>query len=389
MDAQLETKLINCLSALESGESLEQILSRYPEDAAHLRVLLEIAASLPLVRLEASPVAQVASRRAFLAEAQMIRDTSERRPFTLFPVRLAAVLASLVLVFVFVGSVVAASAAALPGDRLYEVKRGVEEIRLNLASAAQKEQLAKQFEQERRDEIVALLGIDREAEVGFSGPIESIQPGAWRVAAVDIGVSADTRVAGLPLIGRNAYIVGRTSHGRVLAVSIVIEPSRTPPVTPTSSPAPTAIATSTKAPTATSRPTLTPTPVPTDTSIPTETPMPTDTPSARPRPTAEPRPAAAPTSAPSLTDTPTPGEDNQNGGDGQNGDDHGGDGGSNDGGDHGGDGGSNDGGGDSGGDHGGDGGSNDSGGDSGGDHSGSGKDGGGGDSGDHSGSSDH
>ena len=69
MEAELEIKLIDCLSALERGEALEQVLSRYPDDAARLRPMLQVAAALPASRIEPSQAARLASREAFLARA--------------------------------------------------------------------------------------------------------------------------------------------------------------------------------------------------------------------------------------------------------------------------------------------------------------------------------
>ena len=350
MDAQFESRLIECLSALESGESLEHILSRYPEDAAQLRSLLEVVASLPLVRLEPSPVAKAASRRAFLARAQTLRATSERQRFQLFPARLAAVLAALVLAFIFVGGVVAASAAALPGDQLYGVKRGVEDVRLQFAAESEKEALAKQFEQERRDEVGALLKAGRETTVMFSGLIEAIQPEEWQVGGLRVRVDSSTLVEGAPMVGLRAGVSGTTDGRQVLAVSISIEPGGMPAITPTATHTPTPTPAPTSTQTATPRPTLAPTLPPTNTPEPTTPPPPT------PRPTVERQPTIVPTVAPAPTDLPTPPgngkddgtNDNQNGnddhgGDNQNGnDDHSG---------HGGDSGESGGGEDSGGDH--------------------------------------
>jgi hypothetical protein len=335
MDAQLEAKLIECLSAFESGEALEHILSRYPEDAAQLRSLLEIAAALPLVRIEPSSAAQAASRRAFLVQAQTLRAASEPRRFQLFPARLAAVLAALVLAFIFVGGVVAASAAALPGDRLYEVKRGVEDVRLQFAPASEKEALAKQLEQERRDEIGALLKAGRQASVAFSGPIGAIQLEEWQVAGLRVHIGSNTLVEGVPMVGLRARVTGTTGDGQVLAMSISIEPGGVPAITPTATHAPTYTPAPTNTRTATPRPTLAPTFTPT--LPPTSTPEPTISPPT-PRPTVERQPTPVPTAAPAPTDLPIPpgngsddhGGDNQNGNDGTNdnqndNDDHGGD----------------------------------------------------------------
>jgi hypothetical protein len=364
MDVQFEATLIECLSAFESGESLERILSRYPEDSLGLRPLLEIAASLPSLRIEPSRTAQATSRRVFLVQAQALPATPERR-FQLLPIRLSAILAALLLVFVCVGSVVAASSAALPGDRLYDTKRRVETMRLWLAPVAEKDALAEQFKQERRNEVSGLLKTRREADVTFYGSIESIGPNLWQVAGLAVHVDAKTRIIGVPLIGGNAQISGWTADGRVLAASIWVDPGGAPKVIPAFTPTPVPTDSPTTRPNPTVTRTFTPMPVPTD------APAPTNIPPAKPRTTVELRPTPIATAIPAPTNTPVPpGNDNDivdENGDPTSTDDHGGDPNGTD--DHGGDPTSTD-------DHGGDpngtdgsGSHNDRGGDGGGDHS--------------------
>jgi hypothetical protein len=282
MDVALEIKLIECLSALEDGEPLERILARYPDEAAQLRPMLETAAALPRLRLEPSAEARSSSRKAFLAQAVALRRARQPEPIRFFTRPLAA-FASLALALVLVGGgVVAASGSALPGDPLYGVKRLVENARLSLASgAASRDTLASQFEQERVQEVNALLDAGREAEVAFSGVIESIQPEAWVVAGVPVGIGVDTRIDGDPRVGRSAQVRGRTADGLLRATSIttgrdeVEQPEITP--TPSSTPRSTPEPDDTLTPTPTATPTLQATPSRTPTRSPTRTPTPTAT----------------------------------------------------------------------------------------------------------------
>jgi len=80
--------------------------------------------------------------------------------------RLAQALASLLVVAAIflssAGVVTAAAADALPGDRLYAVKRGWEQVRLALTPDTEAElQLLASFRDERIGEIEALAGADR------------------------------------------------------------------------------------------------------------------------------------------------------------------------------------------------------------------------------------
>jgi len=275
MDAALETKLIECLSALEAGESIERILSRYPVEAVRLRPLLETAAALPTLRMEPSQEAKSASRKAFLAQAAALHESAKPRRVGMFS-RPLMTFASLALALVVVaGGAVAASASALPGDPLYSVKRAVESTRLSLASdATGRGALAAQFEQERIREISALLDAGREAEVEFAGVIQSIQSDVWLVAGLVVHVNDSTRVDGRPQIGLRAQVVGRTLDGMLIAMTIIVEPSdeAEPSPAPQLEPTPTSTPTPQVAPssTPTSRPTPTPTSTPTRAPAPLE-----------------------------------------------------------------------------------------------------------------------
>jgi uncharacterized membrane protein YgcG len=383
MDEQFEVKLIECLDALASGMPLDRILSHYPEDEVLLRPLLETAATLPALRIEPSRTAEAASRRKFLSQAHALSEASPRRAWRL-PPRLVASLAALALVVILFGRVVTTSAAALPGDTLYPVKRTVEEVRLVLAP--DKADLAKQFEQERRDEVAALLSAGRAAEIAFSGPIDSVQTDRWVIHRLTVGIDRRTQVSGVPSIGRYAHVQGWTADGSLVATSIVVDSDGAPAAPFTATPEPTQ-----------PRPSATPTRTPQPTIAPhAPSPEPRIVPSATPRliPTRKPAPTSAP--GPAAPPTPTRADDNgddhggQDGGENQNGDDNG------DSGDHGSgdqDGNTNDGGGDHGDggnqDNGSDGNHNDDGGDGGNVQDGSGDNQNDGGSGDDSGSGDN
>lgn len=290
MDAQLEVKLIECLDALAQGESSEQILARYPQDAAQLRPLLQIAAGLPALRMEPSEAVKMRSRQKFIAQADMLRRTPKRKSMGFFP-RFATgfVAAGLVAIVLSTGAV-AASGSALPGDPLYSVKRTVENVRLSTAgSPVMRDELQREFEQRRRDEANELLDAGREGEVEFTGPIESIQPNAWIVGGLVVEVDTNTSIVGTPQINRVAEVKGVTGPGGMRASSITIESAgesdKTPPAEGTSTP---------EARESTETPQPSSTPATTD--APTRTPAPaaSSTPTATPRPTARPRPSATP-----------------------------------------------------------------------------------------------
>ena len=279
MDAQLEIKLIECLSLLDDGEPLDRILARYPSDAASLRPLLETATALATMRAEPAETARIASRRAFLAQAHQLRENSSRWRFWR-PQRLAIAVLSLALVFASVSGTVAASATALPDEPLYSVKRTVEDARLLLSSGAERAELTTNFEQRRREEITVLLASQRAAAIEFEGPIQALKPDSWIIDGLTVQIDRATSITGTPFVGWRAQVQGRTAGGQLFATSIDVEPGSGPLPTPTASPTPSP--SSTPKPSPTPRATLPPADTPIPAAAPTETP--------RPRPTEPPAP---------------------------------------------------------------------------------------------------
>ncbi len=294
MDAQLERKLIECLTLIDEGEPIERILARFPEDAARLRPMLETVGLLQRLPAEPDPGAQRASRRAFLNQAADLREQQARRP-RWFPSRMVASLAAVLVVLFLAGGVAAASQRALPGSPLYSVKRAVETAGLLLAPQNDKAALAASYDQRRRDEVQALLSSGRAAEVRFTGTIESLTPGQWLVSGLPVGINTATSITGTPVAGARAEVQGTTSGGQVVATFITIEGS--------SVPAPTATPVATSMPSAVATPTP-PAAIATPTALPA-----TATPSAEPSEQASTRAPLLPSNTPivpTATSVPLP-----------------------------------------------------------------------------------
>jgi len=285
MDAQLEVELIECLDALAQGQSIEQILVRFPQDAAQLRPLLQTAVGLPALRMEPSEAVKMRARQNFLAQAAALRRPAPRKSWFVLPRFATGFVAAGLVAAVLSTSAVAASGSALPGDPLYGIKRTVENVQLSTSgSPVVRDQLQHEFEQRRRDEANKLLDAGRAIEVEFTGPIESIQPKAWVVGGLAIEVNANTSIAGTPQINRLAGIKGVTGPSGLRATSITIasagETDNTPEAEGAATPEPEV---GTETPEPTSTPTITVAPT-----RPVETPRPP----AQPEPTAIPQPTA-------------------------------------------------------------------------------------------------
>lgn len=317
-----ETLLQESLDLLEQGESIEQILARYPQFAADLRPFLETAVQLATLVPQPSLAAKRQSQKAFLAHAESLK-VSPVRPSPWYRLRqILLPIASLAVVLILFGmTAVSVSGSAIPGDALYPIKRLVENVRLNQANDPETAvTVAEQLRQERIREVQDLLRAGRVAEATFQGEVEAIQPGAWLVATIPVTLDENTQIEGEPQLGELAEVNGRTEDGIFTATSIkMLTGSAT---TPEASPTPDPSAQPTVEPT--SEPTAALTTTPTATPTKTATIAPSPTPQATKSPTLV--PTATPTASPTATPVPTQPPSNNNGDDGDNNNDNGDDG---------------------------------------------------------------
>ncbi len=283
--------LAECLDLLQQGLSVEQILSRFPEDSEALRPFLETAVRLS--RLAHAPTL-AATRRSRDTVLQEVDALGESRglgaPLWLWLRQaLAPAVAFAVLLLLFAVALPQISASALPGDSLYAGKRLVERAQLVLASGPQQRAtLLTRFNEERIREVEALLDSGRQAEVQFEGQIAEVETGYWTVAGIRVNLSRETTVEGAPWPGARARVHGRTQDGRLLARRLVVfgDPPPQPEPTLTATPSPTATPTgaASPSPTPTATATVTPTPAETLEPLPSLTPAPPVSTSAPPAP---------------------------------------------------------------------------------------------------------
>lgn len=301
MNKELEQSLIECLDALERGESPGSILGRYPQQAEELRPFLEVAARLDTLQLQPSLEAKARSQRAFLAEADRLRQQKPRPVWPRWALRTAA---SLLLLLLVSAALLPLSAGAMPGSPLYGLKRATEAIRLTTTSDVERRMALNELAKEtRREEVAWLLANGRSANnLSFEGRINSFSETAWEVGGIPIQLDEQTLVEGQPAVERLAVVAGRTRQGVFLATAITIAEGTPPIIEPT----PTAV---------TPSPTTTLSPSPTASATPTATPSPTETPPATPTPTetipASPTPAPTETAV-APTQPPVNGNDNSN-----------------------------------------------------------------------------
>jgi hypothetical protein len=226
-DERFEAILIECLEALQTGTTLEQILARYPADAAQLEPALRVAANLStLGGVDPSPAVQSRARIAFLAKASAMRPASPptaRVGWLLRP--LVAFVTVVVLLAIVGGGVLGTSASSLPGDPLYSVKRSLESFELSLArDPVRRANLEESYAQRRVQEAKAVQSSKRAATVQFSALIQAMEGNVWTVGGLAVQVRPGTSVQGVPAVGEFVEVVGRVQpDGQMVADRIEVE----------------------------------------------------------------------------------------------------------------------------------------------------------------------
>jgi hypothetical protein len=169
--------LDKCLDLIQSeGTTLSDCLQAYPEHRERLEPLLttailfrsELAPSGPTEAYSSTTKIRLLNQvNARQRKLRQVQTKHQRRLPKL--TRPAYVLISVALLIVFLLSgigVVRASAEALPGDALYGLKRGVEEIQLILSRTIPGDvELLTQFSDERIEEIEELISSERSSDM--------------------------------------------------------------------------------------------------------------------------------------------------------------------------------------------------------------------------------
>ena len=370
MSKEFNEALQSGLDLIRSGgETIDSIVSRYPEFAEELRAQLEVAVWLSSSRavLDPSPEFVVSSKRRLISKIKQEQQATaapltwgERLQefFTIQKLAPVGFVLALMLGLVVSGTVVSASQKSIPGDNLYSIKRTLEQIALATSIEEQNDaELQIQFVENRLSEVQSLIIAGRYEEVADTledteeqvyDTLEKIEVVSEqnRFLARDLAVQLDELLATqrtiLEALTQNSPFHLSFQIARVVVVSeivkltaeefsIFVPPTSTPPPTrvptrvptrtprPTPTPAPTQVPIQ-PSPTPTTKPTKEPveptnTPVPTNTptSVPTNTPtsVPTSTPTSVPTntptqvPTNTPMPTPTPTSVPTNTPPPT------------------------------------------------------------------------------------
>jgi len=166
---QFNDILNECLDRLLKGESVEQCLAVYPEQADALRPLLQVAAvTKSAAGIQPRPEFKARARYRFRAALQEMAEKKSRPFFQWLPQWATAVTVFLVLLLAG-GSTMVAAQDSMPDEPLYPVKLASEQVRLALTfSDVAKAELYATLADKRVAEIV------RMADKGESAQVERV-----------------------------------------------------------------------------------------------------------------------------------------------------------------------------------------------------------------------
>ncbi len=220
------------LKALEDGADLDAVLTRYPDLADELRPMLEAAIAAKDLAIAGPSVETMRRGRAKLLQRAgemrtlKIRVPRQGRAIPGFQ-RLSLAL-TIAAIFLLSGTgLVRASSTSLPGESLYPVKRGWEDVRLLFAfDATRREFMQSEYENERLEEVGELLTEGRHASIQIIGVFTNVN-GVSYISGIPVVILNSTQ---LPMEGLQngaaVILTGRTNaQGFVEADSVQVLPS--------------------------------------------------------------------------------------------------------------------------------------------------------------------
>ena len=227
-----------CLREMEEGGNMETALKRFPEYAEELRPILEtsvkareMAVPEPAPSVVRRSRARVLQRAAELREARVAPHSNSRRGISLVQ-RLALSFALVAVFLMSGGGLLSASASALPGEQLYTVKRGWENVRLFFIFDTEARALLEhEFENERLHEANELILEGRHEVIQFAGVFMQVNGLAY-VSGLPVTLPATFP---FPANGDAVVVSGRTnSLGFVEVINLEFLPAGS--VVPTGKP---------------------------------------------------------------------------------------------------------------------------------------------------------
>jgi len=157
-DREFDNILNECLERLlVKDETIEQCLASHPELADTLKPLLQTAAAAKkATNIEPRPEFRARARYQFRSALQEVASR-ESRPVFSWRFRWATAVATVLILLLANGGMVAAAMGSMPDEPLYPVKLAVEQLQLNLTtSPLDKAKLYAELSDRRVTEIIHL-----------------------------------------------------------------------------------------------------------------------------------------------------------------------------------------------------------------------------------------
>ncbi|MCB9437644.1 MAG: hypothetical protein H6673_11765 [Anaerolineales bacterium] len=232
--ANLTEILNDCIDRLAAGQSVQECLDAYPEQAPDLHPMLETGLLARRVNYAPAEVGEAHYR----VRTRVLQAAATKQKIRVLPLRGWATMAASLLIIFFAAYVLVGFSAesSLPGESLYGVKRFNEAIRLQLSG--HDPALEQQFAQRRVDEVQQLLEGGQSADVSFKGTVEAMSSTAWQVASLTVMVTDTTQQDADIQVGDSIKVEGQTTDQHQLVASRItlIEkdtPDQAPPISPT------------------------------------------------------------------------------------------------------------------------------------------------------------
>ena len=196
MAGRFDDILSDCTERLLQGESVEQCLARYPEQAAELEPLLRVAAAASRTSSAVEPRPEFKARVRHEVQSQLRSEgrkpEAKRTPALHWMPRWAMAAVTLVFVVLLAGTTtVAASTDTVPGDTLYSVKTTSERVQLKMTfSKAAKAKLQAKLAKRRVWETARLAEKGHLAQASalatkFESHLTKIEQLATQIEAAD------------------------------------------------------------------------------------------------------------------------------------------------------------------------------------------------------------
>jgi hypothetical protein len=240
MTDSFESILDECVSALQAGVPIDDILAEAPDYADELRPLLYAAAVLAnpnprlapeqtksalrreymkqVTELAAIPAPSLGEKKRAILSIIRRRLTRTAVLNDLVTITLTVVL-TLLMVFLLLNYL---AVNTLPGDLLYGVKRVSENVQLTLAfDEMYQVKLSEEFNQRRLQEIEQLIRQNRAAVVQFRGVLETKGENLWVVEGHTVFLPVDVELEGNLREGSTVEVIGLLRTNKILEADTI------------------------------------------------------------------------------------------------------------------------------------------------------------------------